>query len=89
MFHHTGGSIDDIVGQVIAQLYESAALFDRAVESLTSKALKHGPSVCEELRRFIGLFETFQTGCYEFYIASRRYGVTKYLREDGSFRIPL
>ncbi|KAK8098738.1 terpene synthase [Apiospora kogelbergensis] len=92
--HEKGDSLDAAVDQVVDQMYTSAERFEAAATSLRDKAQafgdgEHGKGVQRELERFIAAFESFQTGCFRFYMESRRFGILQYRREDGSFDIPL
>ena len=89
MMHATGQSLDKIVDQVVADLYASADRFDRATASLKAKAEEFSPEMLRSVTRVVGAFETFQTGCFHYYIRSRRYGISKYELPDGFFAIPL
>jgi len=89
MMHATGQPLDKIVRQVVADLYASADRFDKATESLKAKAEAFGPEMLRSVASFVAAFETFQTGCFHYYVRSRRYGVSKYELPDGSFAIPL
>ena len=79
--------------QVVDQMYSSAERFEAAATSLRAKVQPldgvHGQNVRAELDRFIAAFESFQTGCFRFYMESRRFGILQYRQEDGSFEIPL
>ncbi|KAK8103284.1 terpenoid synthase [Apiospora sp. TS-2023a] len=65
--------------------------FEAAAASLRAKS-QHGgydEETRAELERFVATFESFQTGCFRFYMESRRFGIMEYRQEDGSFDIPL
>jgi len=87
--HERGTSLDEIVDELIREMYRSAESFDAAAEALREKAKQYGHGVANETNRFIEVFETFQTGCVSFYIKSKRFGVSDCQLSDGSFSIPL
>ncbi|KAK8070374.1 terpenoid synthase, partial [Apiospora hydei] len=91
--HEKDDSLESAVDQVVDQMYASAERFEAAAGSLRARALRQQDSydekTREELDRFIGTFESFQTGCFRFYMDSRRFGILQYRKEDGSFEIPL
>jgi hypothetical protein len=87
--HAIGEPLGKIVDRVVADLYASAERFDKATESLKAKAEAFGPEMLQSVTRFVAAFETFQTGCFHYYVRSRRYGISKYELPDGSFAIPL
>ncbi len=89
MLHHTDRPLEWIVSDVVRQLYESARSFKDAVARLRRKGEGWGVEIRGELDRFIESFETFQSGCFYWYIASKRYGVKQYEQADGSFLIDL
>ncbi|KAK7916839.1 terpenoid synthase [Apiospora marii] len=87
--HEKGGSLAAAVGQVVDQMYASAERFEAAAAALRAKSLRYDEKTQEELGRFVATFESFQTGCFRFYMESRRFGIMEFRREDGSFEIPL
>jgi len=89
MMHETGRPLDAIVADIVDQLSQSACNFDAAAASLRLKGSRYGQKVRADLEKFISVFETFQTGCIAFYVASQRYGISKYRQLDGSYLIPL
>ncbi|KAI1451771.1 terpenoid synthase [Annulohypoxylon moriforme] len=89
MVAETGKSLDVVVHELVEQMYSSARKFDVAAASLREKGLKYNEDVQENIRMFIRAFETFQTGCFKFFMDSKRFGVKEYKQEDGSYLIPL
>ncbi|KAI2464259.1 terpenoid synthase [Annulohypoxylon bovei var. microspora] len=89
MVAETGMSLDSIVHDLVEQMYSSARKFDAAAASLRAKGLKYDESVQGKIEMFIRAFETFQTGCFKFFMNSKRFGVKDYQQEDGSYLIPL
>jgi hypothetical protein len=89
MLNSTDMTLESVVADITDQLYASAERFDKAVASLKEKAEKYGPGVMEELERFIETFETFQTGCFQFYLRSERFGISKYRQGNDQYVIPL
>ncbi|KAK7973604.1 hypothetical protein PG989_015452 [Apiospora arundinis] len=88
--HEKGDSLESAVDQVVDQMYASAERFEAAAASLRAKASQYEEqNTRRELERFIAAFESFQTGCFRFYMESRRFGILQYRQEDGSFDIPL
>ncbi|KAK8023522.1 terpenoid synthase [Apiospora rasikravindrae] len=91
--HEKADSLESAVDQVVDQMYASAERFEAAAGSLRARALRqqdsYDESTRDELDRFIATFESFQTGCFRFYMDSRRFGILQYRQEDGSFEIPL
>lgn len=84
-----GDSLESAVDQVVDQMYTSAERFEAAASSLRARSHQYDENTRAELVRFIGTFESFQTGCFRFYMESRRFGIMEYRREDGGFDIPL
>ncbi|KAI1440363.1 terpenoid synthase [Annulohypoxylon stygium] len=89
MVAETGRSLDSIVHELVEQMYSSARKFDVAAASLRAKGLKYDEKVQENILMFIRAFETFQTGCFKFFMDSKRFGVKAYKQDDGSYLIPL
>lgn len=89
MIATSGASLDSVVHELIEQLYSSGRKFDVAAASLRAKGRGYDGSVQEKTEMFIKAFETFQTGCFEFFMNSRRFGVKDYKQEDGSYLVPL
>ncbi|KAI0008065.1 terpenoid synthase [Xylariaceae sp. FL0662B] len=89
MMAKSGLSLESAIHELIEQMYSSARRFDLAVASLRSKGRGYDDSIQEQLERFIESFETFQTGCFTFFMNARRYRVADYKQEDGQFLIPL
>ncbi|KAI1765436.1 isoprenoid synthase domain-containing protein [Hypoxylon sp. FL1150] len=89
MIEASGASLDLVVHELIEQLYSSANKFNTAAASLRAKGCKYGSDVEEQLDMFIKAFETFQTGCFKFFMDSKRFGIKEYKQEDGSYLIPL
>ncbi|KAK8877758.1 Presilphiperfolan-8-beta-ol synthase [Apiospora arundinis] len=88
--HEKGDSLESAVDQVVDQMYASAERFEAAAASLRAKASQYEEqNTRRELERFIAALESFQTGCFRFYMESRRFGILQYRQEDGSFDIPL
>ncbi|XDG09838.1 hypothetical protein ABKA04_009453 [Annulohypoxylon sp. FPYF3050] len=88
-YSETGRSLDSIVHELVEQMYSSARKFDVAAASLRAKGLKYDEKVQENIIMFIRAFETFQTGCFKFFMDSKRFGVKAYKQDDGSYLIPL
>ncbi|KAI1413871.1 terpenoid synthase [Hypoxylon sp. FL1857] len=89
MIAESGISLESIVYELVEQMYSSARKFDAAAASLRAKGREYNDSVQEQIDMFITAFETFQTGCFKFFMHSRRFGVKDYEQEDGSYFIPL
>ncbi|KAH8879817.1 terpenoid synthase [Thozetella sp. PMI_491] len=89
MIGEKGLSLQAAVEDIVRQLHESAHNFNEAAARLRMKAKSHNVDVQQALERFIDPFETFQSGCFHWFAASKRYGVEQFRREDGSFLIPL
>ncbi|KAI1086925.1 terpenoid synthase [Rostrohypoxylon terebratum] len=89
MVAQTGRSLDSVVDELVEQMYSSARKFDVAAASLRAKGLNYDEKVQENIQMFIRAFETFQTGCFKFFMDSRRFGVKEYKQDDGSYLIPL
>ncbi|KAF3013934.1 terpene cyclase [Neopestalotiopsis sp. 37M] len=89
MMAHSQKSLDDVMSELIGQLYASAERFDTAAAALRAKGKRYDSAIQSQLERFIQTFETFQTGCFTFYVRSRRFKILDYKKEDESFEIPL
>ncbi|KAI4600714.1 hypothetical protein KJ359_012876 [Pestalotiopsis sp. 9143b] len=89
MMAHSEKSLDAIMSELIGQLYASAERFDAAAAALRAKGQSYDAAVQAQLDRFIQTFETFQTGCFTFYVRSKRFKILDYKKEDESFVIPL
>ncbi|KAI1134779.1 terpenoid synthase [Hypoxylon sp. FL0543] len=89
MIAESGRSLESIVFELVEQMYSSARKFDAAAASLRAKGREYDGSVQEQIEMFIKAFESFQTGCFRFFMSSRRFGVKDYEQEDGSYFIPL
>ncbi|KAI0880518.1 terpenoid synthase [Annulohypoxylon maeteangense] len=89
MVAETGRSLDVIVHELVEQMYSSARKFDIAAASLREKGLDYDENVQRNIEMFIRAFETFQTGCFKFFMDSKRFGVKEYKQKDGSYVIPL
>ncbi|KAI1373322.1 terpenoid synthase [Hypoxylon crocopeplum] len=89
MVAELGMSLDSVVSELVEQMYSSAKRFDAAATSLRGKGRGYDDSVQDRIDMFIKAFETFQTGCFKFFMNSRRFGVKEYEQEDGSYLIPL
>ncbi|KAI0110623.1 terpenoid synthase [Hypoxylon sp. NC0597] len=89
MIAESGISLESIVCELVEQMYSSARKFDAAAASLRAKGREYDDSVQEHIDMFIKAFESFQTGCFKFFMNSRRFGVKDYEQEDGSYFIPL
>ncbi len=89
MIAESGKSLDSVVEELVQGMYASAQSFDTAAASLRAKGLEYDEKVQAQLEKFIGAFESFQTGCFEFFMNSKRFGVKQYKQKDGSYIIPL
>jgi hypothetical protein len=89
MMNETGESLQSAVTKLTSQLYDSAERFDTAAASLRVKGREYHRSIQDDLERFIETFETFQTGCFQFYVRSKRFGILKCKQDDGSFLVSL
>lgn len=89
MMKASGMSLDTVVHELVEQMYSSARKFNAAATSLRAKGRKYDTSIQEKIDMFIEAFETFQTGCFRFFMNSKRFGVKDYKQEDGSYLIPL
>ncbi|KAI0173227.1 terpenoid synthase [Hypoxylon sp. FL1284] len=89
MIATSGASLDSVVHELIEQMYASAKRFDAAADSLRAKGREYDANVQEQVEMFIKAFETFQTGCFEFFMNSKRFGLKDYKQEDGSYLVPL
>ncbi|KAH7035868.1 isoprenoid synthase domain-containing protein [Microdochium trichocladiopsis] len=89
MLASTDMSLEEIIADLVGQMDASAKRFDDAVNALRVKAQKYDQATQENLEHFIKTFESFQTGCFRFYMKSRRFGIKQYEQADGSFLIPL
>ncbi|KAI1098059.1 terpenoid synthase [Jackrogersella minutella] len=89
MIAESGRSLDSIVHELVEKMYSSAGKFDTAAASLRAKGCRYDDTVRESINMFIKAFESFQTGCFKFFMNSRRFGVREYEQEDGSYIIPL
>ncbi|KXJ89047.1 isoprenoid synthase domain-containing protein [Microdochium bolleyi] len=89
MLASTNMNLDEIIADLVGQMDASAKRFDNAVTALRSKAKNYSTATQTDLEHFIKAFESFQTGCYRFYMKSRRFGIQQYEQADGSFLIPL
>ncbi|KAI1340352.1 terpenoid synthase [Xylariaceae sp. FL0016] len=89
MAHHNHQSLESVVDQLIGQMYDSANNFDVAVASLREKGRAYDKATQDQLEKFIEAFETFQTGCFRYFMGSVRFRIQHYQQEDGSFSIPL
>ncbi|KAI1775795.1 terpenoid synthase [Hypoxylon cercidicola] len=89
MIATSGAPLESVVHELIEQLYSSARKFDAAAASLRAKGREYDGGVQEQIDMFIRAFETFQTGCFKFFMNSKRFGVKEYEQEDGSYLVPL
>ncbi|OTA63277.1 terpenoid synthase [Hypoxylon sp. EC38] len=89
MVAESGIPLESIVYELVEQMYSSARRFDAAAASLRAKGRGYDDNVREHIDMFIKAFESFQTGCFKFFMNSRRFGVKDYEQEDGSYFIPL
>ncbi|KAK7973500.1 hypothetical protein PG988_007634 [Apiospora saccharicola] len=87
--HEKGASLQEAADSVVEQMYRSAERFGAAAASLRAESQGCDGETRTELERFVATFESFQTGCFRFYMESRRFGIMEYRQEDGSFDIPL
>lgn len=84
-----GMSLDTAVREILQQMHSSAMRFNEAAVCLRSKGRNHNAETEKQLGRFIEAYETFQTGCFSFYLGSPRYNILQYRQKDGSYVIPL
>ncbi|KAL7629801.1 hypothetical protein AAE478_001324 [Parahypoxylon ruwenzoriense] len=89
MIAQTGMSLDSVIQELVEQMYSSARKFEAAAASLRTKGRDYDENTQKQLEMFIRAFESFQTGCFKFFMNSRRFGVKNYNQEDGSYIIPL
>ncbi|KAI2605647.1 terpenoid synthase [Hypoxylon sp. NC1633] len=89
MVAKSGMPLDSVVHELVKQMYSSAKRFDAAAASLRAEGRKYNSEVQEHIDMFIKAFETFQTGCFKFFMDSKRFGVKEYERADGSYLIAL
>lgn len=89
VIHTKGKSLTEAVDYVMEELRMSTRSFDAAAEALRCKCKLLCPDKVAEVNKFIGPFETFQSGFFEWSKSCPRYGIKFYLQADGSFSIPL
>jgi hypothetical protein len=89
LMHHRSTSLAKTIDEVVAQLKTTKRLFDGATQSLRAKCAARCPDKLAEVERFIGVFETFQTGLYKWSLGSPRYRISSAVAVDGSIMIKL
>lgn len=80
----TGQSLTEATENVVQQLAQSIDLFDEAADNLRLKAAEYGPEILPDVEKFIGVFETTVSGCFNWSLVTGRYGVPKDMQADGS-----
>jgi len=81
--------LDLAISKLVTDLEECRNRFDALAEKLQAAAKKSKPQLRRDLAKYIDACRTSNTATVEFSIYAPRYGITKYLREDGSLSIEL
>ncbi|KAM7189240.1 Isoprenoid synthase domain containing protein [Naviculisporaceae sp. PSN 640] len=89
IINETGCDLDTAAGSVIETLRISGENLDKTADGLLALAEKDGSDARASVEAYLYSFWTSMTGSYWWSLSCPRYGVGKYLQQDGSLVIPL
>lgn len=81
-------NISTVTEEFMDIFQKSISAFEESFEVLKALA-SPDPALAEDLQKYLHNCQTITTGLLEWMLSSERYGIQKYLQEDGSALVPL